>query len=503
MNPVTAGQTVFFIPAKEEATTTTSSALPLYQGIQTASTPISNIGSIPSADIAAKVDEKSVKVLTPNQVKTFSPPESSWSQGLDNYNAFLCPYYVKNSLFFPGTVDRQRFIKAMKETLDTFHFLYGKLHVDGPAISIGYTPSSGPITLEIETKESSMKAASNLETLPQFDPSIQAFSKGVEGVSVIGFKLTEFQDGFVIGCRFSHLMDESSMNYFFRCLSQKYEGKPDLKAPVLFDIESLPEKSMTPIVTTTLEEFRTIGKELGRVYASKQVAPTTQKKEERQVIELRFSEKKLKEMRESSSSVISSNDIINAVLLRIHAQNPAFSNEDTHAFSFPCNMRKRCDLGDEAIGNVLYTCLTKGLVTGKLRSSTVTELAQMNRKKVEQDVNKENYLQAASWLFNFKTFSENPTDYQPSLLGAFCTSNWATFNYDEISFNGKSPVKLSCPSSAPRGSSVITFDCFKGEKEFITTFAIPNNNEVRQLVAKLAKENNDLFTWEIVFSGAC
>lgn len=474
-------------------------------GTTSPSTSIEGATKIPANSTAA-IRHTFTKAVTGNgSCVDFTPSKSSWNKELGSIESFLCTIFAKGSFFFRGKVDLQRFVEAMQETLNAFDFLYGKIHVVDSRIIISYTQERDKVTLEIKSQTGSMKSATAASTLPdKFDKrATKGLVNQLENLPMASFKLTQFDDGFAIGYYLNHaFMDQSSTVYFFQCLSRKYNGGPDLKAPTLCDLDAIAKEDSCPIVANTAEEFRSLGEQIGYTYLKDKVALLKHLlgPDSRLVLGLRFNLVELQKYKEKCTSYVSDNDLIHAILLKIYAHNPDICGKDEYTYSFACNMRRHLKLGHETIGNVLASCRISGLKTDILRKADLLYLAQRNRAELIK-MCKETYVHGNSWFSNFRTIPDKPTDFLPSFIVKpleFCTSNWLRFDYSQITFDNQEPVFVTSPTAARFNLSLISFDARDGEKVLTTDLAIPPSS--LQYAKDLAKQCG-LFTVQVTEEG--
>ena len=408
----------------------------------------------------------------------FYPCEKCWSRILHPLEYFCCTVYTGGALHFKGKLDQTRFIEALQYTLKNFDFLFCRLHTDGGQVHASYSENSNNfVQLELEHNGSSSPLPEKID-----DRIRTGMVDDLEGLPMCALKVTTLHDGFTLGYRFNHaLLDQASIFYFFKYLSIYYSDKTEteyLAKPKLADFDLLTAKN-TPTFRD-LEEFRAYGKSQGFQFLADKSELTTKITTPfpGAIVDVHFKLSALSKLKAESECFITENDLINALLLKIYAMDPSFlPNEEQH-FSFPCNMRKKCGLDESVIGNLVYSCRLT-LKTDYIRKATLIELAQINRKALNA-VTPEAFKEWLMWYEGFTKFSQNPKEY---VLTNFIkpqhwtSSNWSSFNYQEIAFDHQQATTLTTPSAssllASLGMSVICFDTPRNEKTPNAVLGIP------------------------------
>lgn len=412
---------------------------------------------------------------TDNTVRFF-PHKPEWRKQLNPIEHFYCRIFPKGCLYFNGRIDLERFLDAFDDTLEYFDCLFGRVHTKEASWCVSYsTNESGEeyfVQLEIEEKPESMQGGLLNTLYPQkIDPKIRPFLKDCEGLPMGSFKLTRYEDGFAIGYQINHaFFDQSSTVYFFKCLAQIYtEGNRNfsLAKPFHAELEFLQEEAT---VYKDLSEFKEHSHRFGLKYLSDptELMMLFSKPVTGVTLELRFNasaiEKVREQVKESSKAVISANDIIHAILIKIYSMKFSSSPEESLHFSFACNMRRRCDLGQEALGNLIGT--GKMSIPYHETKASIAELAIKNRECVNQ-INVCEFEEMLNWFKSFKEFEQNVEDYIPVSCvepNTWFVTNWSSFDYDSIKFDACVPASIKTDITPNLRAGVITFDQVEGEK---------------------------------------
>lgn len=472
---------------------------------------------------------------------------------VNSIGVFHSPVYLSEGLNFRGTLDTDRFIHALGRTLEDFSFLFGefvtrqrdlycvvKAHKAGSfsrsdtstgtslecTCSCLQTASDGRITshiaLEIEHSATSMESPSNGQlgelisrVVPtQVDERIRnVFAMQLAGLPLLCLKVTTYTDGFAVGCYFNHaLLDQGSIYYFFKYLSQVYTSGVEalcIRRPYVFDMDVVTGGNAIPEKLLDLEQFRATSEEwIGFTFlandasnpdgssASEESASTPDLKPDPRSYETLTLEFHLSTMevfiRRNSSTYLSPNDLIHAVLLKLYSMNPEIPEDYEFCFGFACNVRKYCSVGEEAMGNVLSHPLLR-ISIKELRHASLLQLARMNRNRLSE-LNTDFICHSLAWYQALQYHHEHPGHYgvPSNVLNARAT-NWSTFNYDSIRFDASRPCELLVPCLAPFRVNVISFATRADQRVLRTTVSVPT--KARSQVEELASTSGFFTSW--------
>ncbi len=413
-----------------------------------------------------------------HDVIKFFPFEQNWSKRLHPLEYFCCTVYTRGVLHFKETIDLNRFIEALQTTLKNFDFLFCRLHKDGEHINVSYSDNNDDF-VQLEIGEDS-----STSILPEKVDSriLTGITDDLEGLPMCALKLQKLKDGFSLGYHFNHaLLDQSSVFYFFKYLANCYSNRNQaetLKKPEIINLDSLlPRK---PPSFRDLNEFRIFGESEGFQYLvdKSELIKKVTTPFPGTVLNIHFKLSAISKLKAESATFVTENDLINALLLKVYMMDPKFLPEEEQHFSFACNMRKRCGLDENIMGNVVYSC-KMDLKTEFIRNSSLLELAQFNRKALNE-LTPEAFKRYVTWYGSFPQFSQIPKDYIPTNFiksHHWVSTNWSSFQYQEILFDSQNAVKLTTPSAAALvaalGMSVICFDKSGDNKTLNTTVGVP------------------------------
>lgn len=391
---------------------------------------------------------------------------------LSPIDAFFSCLYPSGALLFSGCVDVDRFVVAVEKTLSSFSFLFKKNLKDASVDEY----SMSKILLEVGFNESTLSSGDFNKFLPQSVD--KRMTQGVIEPKIAGelplcaIRLSVYKDGFSIGYYMSHsLMDQGSTVYFFYYLSMMYtqgKDKSTLPEPVLCDIDFLEKRCLLKstqdlkVLADSLMGFRYVNPNEPRLLPEK-------------IVELSFDTDEMTKFIEISYGSITKNDIIHAIILKIYALNSRVEDHQIFCLSFPCNMRKRCGLGIETIGNVIGHSKIS-LTFGEIRCSSVFDLARKSRECVAS-ISIDNFFDNLVWYREFSQLNEDPRNYLPVFNFLNCrVTNWSSFDYGSIQFDLSKIIELKSPCYAKFGVNVISFDNKNGKNSLKTTICVPSES---------------------------
>ncbi|KAN0039327.1 hypothetical protein ACTA71_001521 [Dictyostelium dimigraforme] len=424
--------------------------------------------------------------------------------------------FSRGGYYFKGEIDLEKFLKSMEQVFQEFPVLLSTFYSENGIWNISYPPKSHHKVndqLEIETRENDIIEATTLETIipmKLLDERMKSgFSIDLEGLPMGSFKLTILKDGFIIGYSINHsLFDQSSMYYFFKYLStiysndgkkEKEKEKPILNKPIIINGEDFYDKNQPPL--KDIQDFRDYGKEvLGFTYTpfgsdSDSSSSSIKPKNENIIIKVNFNLKEIENLIKTIKDYyLSINDIIHSIIIKILSINETISDDEEFRLRYTCNMRKRCNLNESHIGNFGFqqNLLFK---LSDIRNKSILELAKINRKDVTEFTN-DNFFKTVTWHNKMQSHKEHPLNYLGKQVPTITNvSNWTSFDYDKISFNGIKPFTIKAPCIATFNVNIICFDYdFQNNLKFFrTTIYIPSNsfNQINNF-----SNNSNLFTIE-------
>ncbi|KAK5578677.1 hypothetical protein RB653_008350 [Dictyostelium firmibasis] len=436
--------------------------------------------------------------MTKTTMTKFFKSNNKFFKKFDGLDYAAHTVFSRGGYFFKGEIDLEKFLKSMEQVFHEFPILLSTFYSEDGIWNISYPPKSHHKIneqLEIEKKHNESIESTTLESiLPMelLDERMKnGFSIDLEGLPMGSFKLTILKDGFVIGYSINHsLFDQSSMFYFFKYLSIIYSNKGEdnktLKKPTTINADNFYDKNQPEL--TDLKEFRDYGKEfLGFTYTpfgssssedeETKTTTTTSNVNNNITIKVKFNLNEIEKLIKSLDYYLSMNDIIHSIIIKILSINENISKDEEFRLRYTCNMRKRCNLTEEYIGNFGFqqNLLFK---ISDIRNNTILELAKINRKDVSEFTN-DNFFKTLTWHNKMQLHKELPLNYLGKQVPTITNvSNWTSFDYDKISFDGIKPFTIKAPCIATYNVNIICFDFdFENLQKFYrTTIFVPSNS---------------------------
>lgn len=440
------------------------------------------------------------------KIHYFHPSKNSWQQKLTAIETFHCGMFPQGSFYFNGGIELNKFLHALQTTLEVFDFLFCKLYRIKDGVMAAYQRDNNHcVQLEIETFDKTLNELSALQTLPQhLDQRIRSgVTDNIDGLPIVTFKLTIASNGFVLGYCINHtFIDQASLVYFLKYLAHSYsDNVQSLKKPLLLNIEKFLNEDNSTMELTELVEFRNYAKKVGLKYiANLSDLHKKQETSSNTPVYLHLNTVKIDELKQEANQLISKNDIMHGLLLKLYAEDPALLGDYLMHFGFACNMRKYLGLEEETVGNILHFPYFDPIKVSDVRAFDIVELAEISRKNVN-NISIAAYQNKITWFKQFYTFHEMANHYVPlpyvdSLYWGH--TNWASFTYQDISFQGNRLLALWTPPFPSHLKFTVTlFD----DRNTNCPLIIPINltDLLLQKALNLAKSMG-LFTVQLCFS---
>eukprot|EP01132_Coremiostelium_polycephalum_P005575 gene5575-6941_t len=443
-----------------------------------------------------------MKYFKKDNIVTFYPPQNALElkHKMNSIEYCCSSFYTRGGMYFNGSIDIDRFIDAMYETLSDFNFMFIQFDREN---DIGLFSSLNNnntnenveekhvIKLELEYREDELvgspsKTLDNYLPTKIIDDRMKGFAITVEGLPMTAFKLTKFSNGFTIGYYMNHaFLDQSSIYYFIKYLSFMYrvgrkETMAQLKKPDIRNLDFLYENNGKFSGLKDLPEARSLGEDLGYYYKYKNTDSGSAP--ESVVLDLTFNSEEIEKIKKQTTQYISTNDVIHAIILKMNALNPALKQGQEFCLKFNCNLRKLLSMSEEAIGNILYG--HKYMVKVEdMKSKSILELALQSRQCLSR-LTIEGFQSEANWLCYLQKYKENPLDYSGRVNPLACrVSSWLTFDYDRINFSKDgdtstpiTPYAIYSPCIAQFSNiNMLTFNNSLGPKTIISSIYIPTS----------------------------
>lgn len=386
------------------------------------------------------------------EVLNIASPFPLASMHMDEISKILSPMTVSSALVFNGGIDSARFQAALRDMITYCPWLVGAFHESGGdqievRPNLSGDSAHGSFVCEIDSSyndqefyldghKTSVKIA---DLLPQevhikmLRPDMALES--VQDLPVAAFRLTIFSNHFVIGYRLNHAFyDQCAIVELFNFLGDIYRhnGEPRGQPPRFYPRVNLVDSSSDPKTRFESEEEFLRAAPAG--YTANPMPdqvfgpPKT--------VRLLFDADRVSELRASSHSEFTANDVVNAVLLKALASFEAEKEDDSKNVRvlFARNMRRQFDLGNEIVGD--YVRLESFHSTLRdVQGSRIADLAERNHAIVNNNGDKEEYPRECAFFKEFSTYRSGRPN--PDFLNDRRTclvSNWASFPYEHIQF---------------------------------------------------------------------
>lgn len=434
--------------------------------------------------------------------KILPPQNNNFQRKLSVLEASLSKFYPSTIVLFPGQINVEQFNLALEKTLHSINFLFCQLKVVEDNVYAEYTSDNDKyaITAEFEYTEISLKDTDNdnLFLMPQIiDPRTTKMDNTVDGLAMLYLKLTQLADGFALAYYFNHaFLDQSSMVFFLKTLCNYYNQQLEhVETPQLVELTTL----FNPAdfwLYDNIHQFRQDARRLmNKIYAPdpSQLKLSMSYFAKCIPYKLVFKEEALQEFKATTKHYISTNDIVNAILMKINANDLALSTHATSEIGFACNLRKHFGLKDYHLGNLIGGILIDKIERTKVKDSAIIDVAVQIRSLIEQD-DLSKHTNMLNWFQNLEQNSENYTNYVANFLidpTSIISTNWNSFDYSQIKFNENTVIAIEQPSVAQYPYTAIIHFNKLDEAKTVVNITLP---ESAIAYAKYLAEQSQLFT---------
>jgi NRPS condensation-like uncharacterized protein len=371
----------------------------------------------------------------------FFPPKGSYSKKIEGWDSTLVKLTTKVTFVFSGEINHNKFIEATKVALKDFHWFFctvknrnGDLYAEYNSSGSEDIDKDDYVRLEIRfdrDRNFSINDDPELclpKKINEKERNIFISSINPEGLSFFRLSLKIFKNHSVIGISINHCcLDFSTILYYLQYVSDIYSnGFTDLKKPVFVDRKEI----MGDMKINSLDDLGSIRPEF--VSDNPMIPDSLLSKD----IFLNFDSQNISALKLESDDEVSTNDIINAVLLKAVSRlsRNKSTEVDIQLFNM-INMRKYFSLGSEVMGDYIYhkpVCIKKERVD----SSSMLELSSLAHQAIK-GASKEDYQLFLQWFFQ----NERLTHKSPGFTVAYNSavgqlSNCSNFDCTKINFQG-------------------------------------------------------------------
>lgn len=329
------------------------------------------------------------------------------------------------------------------------------------------------------------------------DPRTTKMNNTVDGLAMLYLKLTQLADGFTIAYYFNHaFLDHSSMMFFLKTLCNYYNQQLDhMETAQLTELTTLLNQEDFYLYDN-IHQFRQDAHHLmNKVYTPDpaQLKLSMSYFTTFKTYQLIFKEEALQAFKATSKHYISTNDIVNAILMKINANDLILSTHSTSEIGFACNLRKHFGLKDHHIGNLWLDFNNGAIERSKIKDNAILDVAIHLRTLIEQS-NLANHTNRLNWFQNLERNGESYTNYVANFLidpTSIISTNWNNFDYSKIKFNENTVIAIEQPSVAQYPyTAIITFNNL-GEAKTVVNITLP---ESAIAYAQHLAEQSQLFT---------
>lgn len=443
---------------------------------------------------------------------------------LDEISKLMTPMTTSSALLFEGTIDKNRLEQAIQITADAYPWMYCSFNVkdNGDVYVVQRNEEAGTnenlkggyCRCEIDdhssiSKEYTPEIIKIKELLPvcihEKMIRIDLALISVDELPICALRVTQFANHFTFGYRLNHAFyDQSAIVYLFTFLSNVYtnNGVPTIVPPIF--------KSRSNIVETG-NEFTSDLDFVNAAPAGYTVEPLTGLSFSPSLnLVITLNTEKVSILKQESTDTeaqLSSNDILHAIFLKAiskyHASRSSSSdienNENLLSLFFARDMRNPLGFGREITGDyVRLESFTSSLLT--VITASILELAQHNRRHINQAIDIQRYARECLWFMDFNKFRPDGSRPNSDFLTddkSVVVTNWSSFAYENIVFDSSIACELLAePSShaTPTGCFVKVLFQRIGKQRKISASISTLYPELIEAFRELSHESDGLFS---------
>jgi hypothetical protein len=379
--------------------------------------------------------------MTPSQTEHYQiycqdPPIK---RAASQYELSFSQFDVEQIVIFSKEkgVDKERYLSSIKQALKSFRFLFFRfdaqqLLMDDRSLCVfEYMSTSAPLEFQLN----------NL--IP---------NKNTNGM--LSIKLTEGTNHFSIGCMFNHaLLDQSGILRFLSEVSILYNNQFKSKTIDLHVLNS--SKQPTPgdmEIFTTIENYTSIANRFGKIHKSLHPMkdyPILTDDHPKFKLSLNIPKSSLRKLQVKWSETnlkISTNDIINSILIVLAAHDKKLMKYGPLECQFPMNIRNKLGLSSSHIGNYFLSIwYTEDELKKHAQALDIKALSRVIKQKV-LSANPEDFNNLIYWHATLNRRNELSSDYisrfqhNPAMVQ---TTNWTNFDYDSIALEQAKFIEIT------------------------------------------------------------
>ena len=357
------------------------------------------------------------------------------------YELSFIEFDVQQIVIFskPKSINIKKYISAIRISLESFKFIFFRFNAQQLILD-------DKSQLVFEYMKTNIPLSSQLNNLIP--------DKNENGM--LSIKLTEGKDHFAIGYFFNHtLLDQSSILQFLSQVSKVYNSQIKTKVDdvVVLNSEKQPI-SDDKLMPATISDHASIASRFAKIHKSlhpMKSYPMLTDDQRKYKVSLNIPKSSLKALQAKWSKCnlnISSNDIINAILITLAAHDEELMKYGPLECQFPMNVRGKLGLSSSYIGNyLLLVCYDENDLHKHAQAFDIKALAQVIKQKVKS-VNPYEFNNLIHWYATLNDRGESHQDYIPRFQhnpAMVQTTNWASFDYHAISLDQAKFVEVTQP----------------------------------------------------------
>jgi hypothetical protein len=321
------------------------------------------------------------------QVRYFYPSKGFNSRKLEGYDLSLCKILSSVIYLYDGQIDPDKFYLANQNALENFQWFFGSIKekkdgIYAEYISSGENDNSKDSFIQLEIQSFSDKIFSIQDDMQLYLPKKMSRKEknqtlvyaSPNGVKFFNLSLTILKYQTVVGVTLNHsLTDFSALAYYFQCVSRFYtKGIIDLDKPSLVSRYNI----MGEEKIKSLSDFNALKPGF---FTKKPPFPDSSATYDA-FLELNLN--KFDEYKKKSASKVSTNDLLNAVLLKCMVKKSKATDNDLYFKMFnAADMRKYLGLPKYIIGDLMYTKIVQ-LTRKQIIEHDLAELAVLVREQI-------------------------------------------------------------------------------------------------------------------------
>ncbi len=374
---------------------------------------------------------------------------------LDKISEMMACMTVSSALLFPSRLDMSRFETALNLLVEHFpwlvchvgtneagdHSVIPRLNEDGIAYMCCEVDDRGAKQYSDDIIVGTLLPKDVHEKMVRVDLAMASAAD----LPICALRVTQFAEHFVIGYRLNHLFfDQNSIVYLFTFLGYLYsqthpalstEGEGTPAVPAVAAPEFLPRAHITTDFTLSAEDFPTSAPKgyMAAPMPELSFGPPIS-------VKLSINSEKIAALRKSVGVKLSTNDLLHAVMAKAIAGKDGGVDGPVRV-CFARNMRTPLGLGRGVAGDYVRLEVFQ-MDAAQATTASLEDLAGNNRTLVETPIG-EAYVKECAWFLDLHKYHDGRPNVDFLMdKGAAVVTNWSSFPYEEILFDGIATTEL-------------------------------------------------------------